>query len=58
MLESSSDHLKDWSTELSKQSGPVCVKPAQEERTSPLLGYTFPELVNTMWSWILPTAVP
>lgn len=47
MLESSSDHLKDWSTELSKQAGPLCVKPASKERTSPVLGCTFPELVKT-----------
>lgn len=58
MLESSSDHLKDWSKELTKQAGLVCVKPALEERTSPVLDCTFPELVNTMWSWLLPAAVP
>lgn len=58
MLESSSDHLKDWSRALTKQAGLVCVKPASEERTSPVLGCTFPELVKTMWSWLSTAAAP
>lgn len=46
------------SKELTKQAGLVCVKPASEERISPVLGCTFPELVKTMWSWLLTAAAP